>query len=82
MHIPNKTHNLISQFSSFPSFVHIAYKRGKKKGKDVTWFSYAQRTEGMGVEKLPGLHVKMSYLRFGLKVEKLFSGAVSSCRKY
>ena len=69
LHIPNKTHNLISQFSRFPSFVHIAYKGGKKEGKDVTWSSYAQRTEGIRVEKLPGLH---------LKVEKLFSEAVSS----
>ena len=82
MHIPNKTHNLISQFSRFPSFVHIAYKGGKKEGKDVMWSSYAQRTEGMRVEKLSGLHVKMSYLRFGFEGGGIVFRSSFILRKY
>ena len=34
VHVSNKKQTLMSHFSVFPSFVHIASKKGKK-GKDV-----------------------------------------------
>ena len=55
MPVPNKTHNLISQYQTFLLFVHISGKGGKKKKTRMSHGpSYAQRkTEGMRVEKLP-----------------------------
>ena len=73
VYISNKKQNLMSHFSGFSSFVHIASKKGKKRQRCHAVPYNDMHREGQrerDQKNLPWMHVVYSYLRFDFKSER------------
>lgn len=68
MPVPN-THTLVSQYETFLLLCILQIREERKKRQRCHMVLICTE-EGMRVEKLPWLHVTMSYLRFGLESER------------